>query len=65
MVHKKLPERVTSLGDNRVSHAACGLNHTVCVSFESGKSWAFGEAQMGKLGFPMKDGMISSTPCVR
>ncbi|CAG0917523.1 unnamed protein product [Notodromas monacha] len=58
----KTPELVTALKDFKINYVACGMNHTVCVSQESGKTWAFGEASMGKLGFPTKEGSHCNNP---
>jgi len=60
--NKKLPERVTALDGYSVGQVACGLNHTVCVSFDGNLVWAFGDGDYGKLG--LGNTATKSTPQV-
>jgi E3 ubiquitin-protein ligase HERC1 len=48
--NKKLPERVAALQGIPIGQVACGLNHTVCVSSNGTRVWAFGDGDYGKLG---------------
>lgn len=58
--NKSIPELVKSLEGFRIGQVACGLNHTVCVSTDGHKVWAFGDGDCGKLGLGNTD--TKSTP---
>ncbi|KAL1139381.1 hypothetical protein AAG570_006365 [Ranatra chinensis] len=58
--NKKLPERVAALQGIPIGQVSCGLNHTVCISANGTRVWAFGDGDYGKLG--LGNGTTFHTP---
>ena len=50
MQTKRTPQLVNSLIGHKIGQVSCGLNHTLCVSFDGLTCWSFGNGDFGKLG---------------
>lgn len=50
VANKKVPEKITSFGNNKIGYVSCGLAHTVFVSADKKTVWACGDGENGKLG---------------
>ncbi len=44
--NKKIPEKITAFGTNKIGYVACGLAHTICVSSDRKTVWSFGDGEV-------------------